>query len=224
MRVLVIEDNLKLANLIRKGLAERHYVTDVCHDGEDGLHLAVTEPYDLVILDLMLPKRDGIEILQTLRQKRVNTPVLILTAKDSVDDKIRGLDLGADEYIAKPFVFGELMARIRALLRRARGVELSKLTVGDLVLDLDRHAASRGGQPIGLSPKEFLLLRYFMQNVDRILTRTSIAEHVWDMNFSGFSNVIDVHVNYLRNKIDRGFDAPLIHTVRGVGYVMRTPQ
>ncbi|NOZ22550.1 MAG: response regulator transcription factor [Planctomycetes bacterium] len=224
MRVLVIEDNLKLANVIKVGLEERHYLVDVCHDGEDGLHYASTEPYELIILDLMLPKVDGMEILRSVRQRGVDTPVLILTAKGSVDDRIRGLDSGADEYIAKPFVFGELMARIRALLRRARAIEPMRLTAGDMVLDLEKHEAIRAGTNVKLTPKEFLLLRYFMQNADRVLTRTSIAEHVWDMNFSGFSNVIDVRVNALRKKIDHGFDVPLIHTVRGVGYVLRTPK
>ena len=224
MRVLVVEDNVKMAESIRRGLKERGYVVDVSHDGEDGLHLATTEPYDLVILDIMLPKRDGTEILRVMREKELRTPAIFLTAKDAVDDRIKGLDIGADDYIVKPFSYGELMARVRALIRRTHSETANVLKVGDLTLDLERHEATRAGKTVALSSKEFVLLKYFMQNVDKVLTRTSIGEHVWDMNFTGLSNVVDVYVNYVRNKVDRGSPTKLIHTIRGVGYVMRDPE
>lgn len=223
LRVLVVEDNVKMAESIRRGLKERGYVVDVSHDGEDGLHLAITEPYDLVILDIMLPKRDGVEILRRMRQKALQTPVIFLTAKDAVDDRIKGLDIGADDYIVKPFSYGELMARVRALIRRTHSETANVLKVGNLTLDLEQHEAVRGDRKVALSSKEFVLLKYFMQNVDKVLTRTAIGEHVWDMNFTGLSNVVDVYVNYVRNKVDRGFPKKLIHTIRGVGYVMRKP-
>ncbi|NOZ21100.1 MAG: response regulator [Planctomycetes bacterium] len=223
MRILVVEDNVKMAESIRRGLKERGYVVDLSHDGEDGMHLATTEPYDLVILDIMLPKYDGVQILKRMREKELSTPVIFLTAKDAVDDRIKGLDAGADDYIVKPFSYGELMARVRAHLRRSLTETASLLKVGDLTLDLEKHEARRGDKVTQLSSKEFVLLKYFMQNVDKVLTRTAIGEHVWDMNFTGLSNVVDVYVNYVRNKVDRGFEMKLIHTIRGVGYVMRSP-
>jgi len=223
VRILVVEDNVKMAESIRRGLKERGYVVDLSHDGEDGMHLATTEPYDLVILDLMLPKYDGVQILKRMREKELSTPVIFLTAKDAVDDRIKGLDAGADDYIVKPFSYGELMARVRAHLRRSHADTANVLKIGDLTLDLEKHEASRSGRTSTLSSKEFVLLRYFMQNVDKVLTRTAIGEHVWDMNFTGLSNVVDVYVNYVRNKVDRGFAKKLIHTIRGVGYVMRSP-
>jgi len=223
VRILVVEDNVKMAESIRRGLKERGYVVDLSHDGEDGMHLATTEPYDLVILDIMLPKYDGVQILKRMREKELSTPVIFLTAKDAVDDRIKGLDAGADDYIVKPFSYGELMARVRAHLRRSLTETASLLKVGDLTLDLEKHEARRGDKVTQLSSKEFVLLKYFMQNVDKVLTRTAIGEHVWDMNFTGLSNVVDVYVNYVRNKVDRGFEMKLIHTIRGVGYVMRSP-
>lgn len=223
MRVLVVEDNVKMAESIRRGLEERGYSVDVCHDGEDGLRLATTEPYDLIVLDILLPKRDGVEILRRMRQKELQTPVIFLTAKDAVDDRIKGLDFGADDYIVKPFSYGELMARVRALIRRTHSETPNILKVGDLTLDLEQHEARRGDRTVALSSKEFVLLKYFMQNAEKVLTRTAIGEHVWDMSFTGLSNVVDVYVNYVRNKVDRGFAKKLIHTIRGVGYVMRKP-
>ncbi|MEW6358702.1 MAG: response regulator [Planctomycetota bacterium] len=224
MRILVVEDNVKMAESIRRGLKERGYVVDVSHDGEDGMHLATTEPYDLVILDIMLPKYDGVHILKRMREKEMSTPVIFLTAKDAVDDRIKGLDAGADDYIVKPFSYGELMARVRAHIRRSHTESANMLKVGDLTLDLEKHEARRGDKTTQLSSKEFVLLKYFMQNVDKVLTRTAIGEHVWDMNFTGLSNVVDVYVNYVRSKVDRGFPQKLIHTIRGVGYVMRSPE
>jgi len=224
MHILVVEDNRRLADSLKQALKERAYAVDAFYNGEDGLHAATTEPYDLVILDIMLPKYDGLEILHAMREKKIKTPVLFLTAKDTVEDRIAGLDAGADDYLVKPFALGELIARVKALLRRAKGGGLGVLKVGDLTLDLEKREATRGGKTEQLSAKEFALLEFFMVNVDKILPRSTIAEHVWDMNFNGISNVVDVYVNYLRNKIDHGFDKKLIHTVRGTGYVMRTPE
>lgn len=219
MKVLVVEDNVKMAESIRRGLKERGYDVDLSHDGEDGLHRATTEAYDLVVLDILLPKRDGVTILRRMREKSMQTPVILLTAKDGVEDRIKGLDTGADDYIVKPFSYGELMARVRALIRRSHSDSSNVLKVGDLVLDLEKHEAIRGDKTMSLSGKEFVLLKYFMQNPGKVLTRTSIGEHVWDMQFTGISNVVDVYVNYIRNKVDRGFSKKLIHTEIGRAHV-----
>ena len=221
MRILIVEDEKKVAAFIKKGLEEETYAVDIASDGEEGLHLGEQNPYDLIILDLMLPKINGLEILSHLRAKKIETPVLLLTAKDSVDDKVEGLNQGADDYLTKPFAFSELLARIRVLLRRGKNETKTTLEIADLTLDLVSHKVSRGNEEIELTGKEYSLLEYFMRNQEKVLTRTMIAEHVWDYNFDTFTNVIDVYVNHLRKKIDKKFPAKLLHTLRGVGYVMK---
>jgi len=222
MRALVIEDERKLAFYIKKGLEEHHFAVDVAYNGEEGVGYAGENEYDVVVLDLLLPKKDGMAVLRELREKGDPVPVLILTARDTVADKVAGLDAGADDYLTKPFSFLELLARVRALLRRGTVEPQVKLQVGDLVIDLTAHRASRAGKSLQLTNKEFALLEFFMRNSGRVLTRTAIAEHVWDYRFEDtLSNVIDVFVNRLRNKIDRDFTQKLIHTVKGVGYVLR---
>ena len=221
MRILIVEDEKKVAGFIKKGLEEETYAVDVAYDGEEGFHLATMNQYDMIILDLMLPKMDGLEVLTRLRDKKVSTPILLLTAKDAVDDKVTGLNKGADDYLTKPFAFSELLARIRSLLRRGQVETQTELKVGDLTLDMVSHKVSRDGEEIELTGKEYSLLEYFMRNEGKVLTRTMIAEHVWDYNFDTFTNVIDVYVNHLRKKIDKKYPAKLLHTLRGVGYVMR---
>ncbi len=224
MKILVIEDEKKVANFLQKGLKEEQYVVDVAYDGLEGEHLAKTNDYDLILLDIMLPGKDGIEILKTLRQCQVNIPVIMLTAKEMVEDKIKGFNAGCDDYISKPFSFEELLVRIRAVLRRGGGALSNVITFADLTLDLISHKVIRAGREIELTAKEYTLLEYLVRNPNRVLTRTMIAEHVWDYNYDSFTNVIDVYINYLRNKVDRGFDTKLIHTVRGVGYVLKEEQ
>ncbi|NIA20231.1 MAG: heavy metal response regulator transcription factor [Xanthomonadaceae bacterium] len=221
MKILVIEDEKKVANFLQKGLKEEQYVVDVAYDGLDGEHLATTNDYDLILLDIMLPGKDGIEILKTLRQRQINIPVIMLTAKEMVEDKVEGFNAGCDDYISKPFSFEELLVRIRAVLRRGSGALSNVLTFADLTLDLISHKVIRDGREIELTAKEYTLLEYLVRNPNRVLTRTMIAEHVWDYNYDSFTNVIDVYINYLRNKVDRGFATKLIHTVRGVGYVLK---
>jgi len=221
MRILIVEDEKKVAAFIKKGLEEETYAVDIASDGEEGLHLGEQNPYDLIILDLMLPKINGLEILSHLRAKKIETPILLLTAKDSVEDKVEGLNQGADDYLTKPFAFSELLARIRVLLRRGKTETKTTLEIADLTLDLVSHKVSRGNEEIELTGKEYSLLEYFMRNQEKVLTRTMIAEHVWDYNFDTFTNVIDVYVNHLRKKIDKNFPAKLLHTLRGVGYVMK---
>ncbi|NOY44412.1 heavy metal response regulator transcription factor [Deferrisoma camini] len=221
MRILVVEDEEKVASFIRKGLEEERYAVDVALDGEEGLELAELNPYDLIVLDLMLPGLDGFRFIQRLRAQGVHTPILVLTARDSVGDKVKGLDLGADDYLTKPFAFAELLARIRALLRRGAPQAPPVLQVADLTLDPAARRVTRAGKPIELTAKEFALLEYFMRHAGRVLTRTMILEHVWDQSFDSYTNVVDVYVNYLRKKVDQGFEPRLIHTVRGVGYVLR---
>jgi heavy metal response regulator len=222
VRILIVEDEKKVAGFIKKGLEEETYAVDVAYDGEEGFHLAAMNEYDMIILDLMLPKMDGLEVLTQLRDKKVSTPILLLTAKDAVEDKVAGLNKGADDYLTKPFAFSELLARIRSLLRRGQVETQTELKVGDLCLDMVSHKVSREGEEIELTGKEYSLLEYFMRNEGKVLTRTMIAEHVWDYNFDTFTNVIDVYVNHLRKKIDKKYPAKLLHTLRGVGYVMRT--
>ena len=221
MRILVVEDDKKVAGFIKKGLEEETYAVDVAYDGEDGLHLVSEGQYDLIILDIMLPKIDGLEILSQLRDQGRDTPILLLTAKDAVDDRVTGLNKGADDYLTKPFAFSELLARVRVLLRRGKAEVKTTLQISDLTLDLVSHNVNRGGDEIELTGKEYSLLEYFMRNQEKVLTRTMIAEHVWDYNFDTFTNVIDVYINHLRKKIDKGRESKLLHTLRGVGYIMK---
>ncbi len=221
MRLLVVEDEKKVARFIKKGLEEEGYAVDVAPDGEEGLAMALDGVHDLLILDIHLPRMDGLGILQELRKKKVTTPVLLLTVRAAIEDKVLGLDAGADDYLTKPFAFQELLARVRALLRRRAEAEAPVLQVADLTLDPARRLVARAGEKIDLTSKEFALLAYFIRNPGRVLTRTMISEHVWDYDFDTMTNVIDVYVNYLRKKIDAGRELKLIHTVRGVGYVMK---
>jgi heavy metal response regulator len=221
MRILVVEDEKKVAGFIKQGLEEEGYAIDVAFDGREGLLMALDGVHDLIILDINLPKLDGLGVLQELRKNQRTTPVLLLTVRAAIEDKVLGLDTGADDYLTKPFSFQELLARIRALLRRRVEATPPLLQVADLTLDPARRIVSRGTERIDLSTKEFALLDYFMRNPGRVLTRTMIAEHVWDYDFDPMSNIIDVYVNYLRKKIDTGREPKLIHTVRGVGYVLQ---
>ena len=221
MRILVVEDEKKVAGFIKKGLEEETYAVDVAYDGEDGLHLGVEGQYDLIILDIMLPKIDGLEVLSQLRDQGSDVPILLLTAKDAIDDRVAGLNKGADDYLTKPFAFSELLARVRVLLRRGKAEVKTILQISDLTLDLVSHKVNRGGDEIELTGKEYSLLEYFMRNQEKVLTRTMIAEHVWDYNFDTFTNVIDVYINHLRKKIDKGRESKLLHTLRGVGYIMK---
>ncbi len=221
MRILVVEDEKKVAAFIKKGFAEEGYAVDLAGDGQEGLLLALDNVHDLIILDINLPKMDGLGVLQELRKARVKAPVLLLTVRATIEDKVLGLDTGADDYLTKPFSFQELLARARALLRRRVEAEPTMLRVADLTLDPARRLVCRGPEKIELSTKEFAMLDYFMRNPGRVLTRTMIAEHVWDYDFDTMTNVIDVYVNYLRKKIDADREPKLIHTVRGVGYVMQ---
>jgi len=221
MRILVIEDEKKVANFIRKGLEEEHYAVDTAYDGEVGLFMAETNEYDLIVLDLMIPKIDGIEVLKRIRGNKINVPVLVLTAKATVEDIVKGLDTGCDDYLTKPFEFVEFLARIRALLRREKIDKEPILKVADLTLSLVTHKVMRKGKEIELTSKEYALLEYFMRNPEKVLTRTMISEHVWDYHFDSLTNVVDVYVNYLRKKIDKDFETKLIHTLRGVGYIMK---
>lgn len=221
MRILVVEDETKVANFIRTGLMQEHYAVDVARDGLQGLHMAEGFNYDLMILDLMLPGLPGLELLKQLRAKKRLLPVLILTAKGDVADKVAGLDGGANDYLVKPFAFAEFSARVRALLRREAIQADTTLKCADLKLDLSTQTVQRAGREIELKPKEFALLVFLMRNAGRPVTRTMIVEHVWDIHFDSISNVVDVHINALRNKIDKDFYPPLIHTIRGVGYVLK---
>lgn len=220
MRVLFVEDDSDIVRFVRKGLQESYFAVDVAYDGEEGLYLALNERYDLLLLDIMLPKRDGIDILNTVREKGIETPAIFLTAKDAESDIVSGLEIGADDYMVKPFSINELLARVRAILRRSRGESASELKVGDLRMDLRTHKIFRGSRRIDLTPKEYALLEYLMRNEGQIVTRTMISESIWDYHFDSLTNVIDVHVYHLRNKIDRSFDHKLIHTIKGVGYVL----
>jgi two-component system OmpR family response regulator len=223
MRLLVVEDDRKIASFVIKGLEQAGFAVDHADNGEDGLHLALTEPYDAAIIDLMLPRLDGLSLIEEIRQERINTPVIILSARRSVDDRIKGLQTGSDDYLTKPFAFSELLARVQALIRRASGsVEPTRLSVGDLSLDLLKREVLRSGRPIELQPREFSLLEYLMRNAERVVSKTMILEHVWDYNFDPQTNVVDVLICRLRNKVDRDFDQKLIHTIRGVGYVLKT--
>ncbi|MBP7554139.1 MAG: response regulator transcription factor [Spirochaetes bacterium] len=221
MRILVVEDEEKIANFIKRGLKEEGYVVDIAGDGEEGLYLALNHSFDLIVLDLMLPIKDGLTVCAELREKGKNIPILMLTAKSSTQDKVSGLDMGANDYITKPFAFEEFLARIRALLRSKNNAESTRLKIHDLDMDLLTHKVYRNGKEITLTAKEFSLLEYLMRNKGSIVTRTMITEHVWEINFDSFTNVIDVYINYLRNKIDKGYDKKLIYTVRSRGYTIK---
>lgn len=222
MRILVVEDDETIALFVGNGLKQAGYAVDHAFEGEAGLHLALTESYDLVILDLMLPKIDGLTVLTRLRQENRSLPVIILSAKGTVDDRVKGLQSGSDDYLVKPFAFSELLARIQALLRRASGVaETTRLTAADLSMDLLSRQVSRAGRRIELQPREFALLEYLMRNKGRVVSKTMIMEHVWDYNFDPQTNVIEARMSRLRDKIDNSFETKLIHTVRGAGYVLR---
>jgi len=220
-KLLVVEDEKKVASFIKRGLEEEEFQVDVANDGEEGLSMAEKNSYELILMDLMLPKMDGLAVVRSLREKDIMTPVLCLTAKDTVDDIVSGLDSGSDDYLTKPFAFAELLARVRALLRRGSQDRGAELVFADLRLDPVTHKVWRSDKEIDLTAKEYALLEYFMRNPNQTLTRTMIAEQVWDYTFDSFTNIIDVYVNYLRKKVDRDFDLKLIHTVRGIGYVLK---
>jgi two-component system, OmpR family, response regulator len=222
MRILLVEDDVKIASFIVKGLRATGYAVDHATDGEEGLHLALTQPYDTAIIDIMLPKLDGLALIERIRKEKVNIPVIILSAKDSIDDRVKGLQTGGDDYLTKPFAFSELLARVQALIRRASGLaEPTRLTVGDLSMNLLTREVARGGRKIELKPIEFSLLEYLIRSVGRVVSKTMIMEHVWDYNFDPQTNVVEARICRLRDKIDRDFDKKLIHTVRGVGYVLK---
>ena len=223
MKILLVEDDRSISEFITKGLKEMLYTVDAAFDGEEGLHLALSQSYDMIILDIMLPEMDGWQVLESIRKEQVKTPVIILTAKDAKEDIVKGLELGADDYLVKPFSFAELLARIKAILRRGQPeTDLSIMTVGDLTLDLISRTVRRNEKDIELSGKEFMLLGYLMRNEGQILTRTMILESVWGYNFDTESNIIDVHINHLRKKIDSSCQPKLIHTIKGVGYVLKS--
>lgn len=220
MRLLVVEDDPRLAHLVSRGLREEGYAVDIAPDGRTGIVQGVVNSYDAIVLDVMLPGADGLTVVRTLRERGVRAPVLMLTARDAVPDRIAGLDAGADDYLAKPFDFGELLARLRALLRRPANVMPSVVRIADLEVDLQAHAVRRGGEPIALTAKEFALLELLVRNAGRVLSRAEIVGHVWDDNHDPLTNAIEVYVNRLRGKIDRAPFAPLIHTRRGAGYIL----
>jgi heavy metal response regulator len=224
MRILVVEDEGKLAAVLKQGLEEQGYAVDVAHDGEDGLGLAELEPYDLIVLDVMLPTLDGMQVCRRLRSRGRRMPILMLTARDGVDDRVAGLDSGADDYLVKPFAFRELLARVRALLRRDGPVRDPILKVADLEVDTVSREVRRRGKPIALTTKEYAILEYFVRNPNQVLSRAQIAEHVWDYDFVAISNVVDVYVRYLRRKLGDDREPRLLHTVRGVGYQLKEPR
>jgi len=221
MRILVVEDEKKVAQFIKQGLEEEHYSVDVAHDGEKGLFMAQSEQYDLLVIDVMLPKKSGLDLIREVRAAQGTTPALMLAAKASTEDKVAGLDSGADDYLTKPFAFAELLARVRSLLRRGAKEKSTLLAVADLELDTVTHKAKRAGRTIELTAKEYALLEFFLRNKDRVLSRAIISEHIWDYNFDTGTNIVDVYVNHLRNKVDSSADRKLIRTVRGVGYVLK---
>jgi two-component system OmpR family response regulator len=224
MRVLIVEDDSQIASFVARGLKQAGFAVDHAPDGEAGLHMARVNPYDALIVDLMLPKQDGFSLIEGLRSRGDATPVLILSARGSLDDKLMGFRVGSDDYLTKPFSFAELLARLQALLRRTtRGQSQSVLTVGDLHMDLLSRGVNRGDTEIELQPREFALLEYLMRNAGNVVSKTMILEHVWDYHFDPQTNVVDVLVHRLRSKIDRGFESKLLHTLRGVGYVLKVP-
>jgi heavy metal response regulator len=221
MRLLLVEDDRGIARFVKKGLLEHAFLVDLASDGEEGLSLAFQMSYDLIILDILLPKMNGLEILTRLRAAAIQTPVIFLTAKDSEEDIVRGLNAGADDYLTKPFSFNELLARVHALLRRGKIVSpATRLQIADLILEVDGHRVFRGKEKIDLTPKEYALLEFFMRHPGEIITRTMINEKVWDYHFDTSTNIVEVHVSHLRNKIDKDFEPKLLHTAKGVGYVL----
>jgi two-component system, OmpR family, response regulator len=223
MRLLLVEDDPKIASFILKGMKAEGYAVDHASDGQEGLQMAVTEPYDAAIIDVMLPKLDGLSVIERMRKEKVNTPVIILSAKGSVDDRVKGLQVGGDDYLPKPFAFSELLARVQALIRRAGGLsEPARLTYGDLTMNLLNREVTRGGRKIDLQRLEFSLLEYLMRNAGRVVSKTMIMEHVWDYNFDPQTNVVESRICRLRDKIDRGFEKKLIQTLRGVGYALKS--
>jgi len=221
MRILVVDDDRRLCAIIKRGLLEEAYAVDLAYDGEEGEYLAEVNPYDLIILDIMLPNKDGIEVCQELRAKKINTPILMLTAKDTVEDRVKGLDTGADDYLVKPFAFSELLARVRALLRREGISKSPELRVRDLTLNTLTRQVSRGQRPIELTTKEYVILEYIMRHPNVVVTRTMIEEHAWDYDFDSLSNLVDVYIRRLRRKIDNEREDSLIQTVRGAGYRLK---
>ena len=220
MRILVVEDEHKLASFIKKGLEAERYAVDTAEDGENGLGLALIHDYDLLILDLLLPRLSGSEVLRAVRDRKPGLPILVLTARDALQDKIKHFEQDCDDYLTKPFAFAELVMRVKALLRRGAVQRIDQLQILDLVLDRISRKVTRAGKSIDLTAKEFILLEYLMSNAGQVCSRSMIIEHVWDQGFDSFTNIVDVYIRYLRNKIDRDFEPPLIHTVRGVGYVL----
>ena len=221
MRILIAEDERDLNQIITERLKKEHYSVDSCFDGEEALDYLAAAPYDAVILDIMMPKLDGLSVLRKMRNKNENTPVLLLTAKDSVEDRVKGLDAGANDYLVKPFAFEELLARVRVLVRKTAAVQKTCYEVGGLEVHVDTHQVLRNGKEIALSSKEFALLRYMVQNEGIVLSREKLEQHLWNYDYMGSSNVVDVYIRYLRKKIDEGFEPKLIHTVLGAGYVLR---
>jgi len=223
MRILVIEDERQLADIIKRGLAEEGYAVDTVYDGEEGEYVAESLPYDLIILDIILPKKDGIAVCMALREKKVSMPILMLTCKGGIEDKVKGLDSGADDYLVKPFSFEELAARVRALLRRDSNLTSSRLQVGDLVMDTSTRQVWRGQRLIELTTKEYAILEYLMRHPNIVVTRTMVEQHVWDLELDSSSNLVDVYIRRLRRQIDEGDDDSLIQTVRGAGYRLKVP-
>lgn len=221
MRLLIVEDEEDLRSILKKKLMKEHYTVDDCGDGLDALDYIAMADYDGIILDIMLPGLDGLELLKKIREEGNDTPVLFLTARDGIEDRVKGLDLGADDYLVKPFSFEELMARVRVMMRRKPALVSNRLTIGDLVLDCESKEVTRADKKISLSSKEFMVLEYMLRNQNIVLSREQIEQHAWNYDFEGGSNVVDVYIRYLRKKIDEGFGCKLIHTVRGVGYVLR---
>jgi DNA-binding response OmpR family regulator len=221
MKILVVEDEKKVASFLKKGLEQEYYTVDVTYDGKAGLDLSLTENYDLIILDIMLPLLDGITLLREIRNAKLDVPVLMLTAKDSTEDKVQGLDSGADDYLAKPFALEELLARVRALIRRKDKVKNILLTADDLTLDTQTHKVKRGDNDINLTPKEYAILEYLLRNKNHVISRMKLTEHVYEYQFDPDTNVIDVYINKLRNKIDKDSDRLLLHTIRGIGYMIK---
>lgn len=221
MKILVVEDEKKVASFIQRGLEEENFTVEIATNGEEGIAMAESNHYDLILMDIMLPKKDGLTVIKELRSNGINTPMLCLTAKDSVEDIVAGLDSGSDDYLTKPFAFAELLARVKALVRRGAQDRGAEVYFADLRLDPVTHKVWRSEKEIDLTTKEYGLLEYFMRNPNQVLTRAMIAEHVWDYTFDSFTNIIDVYVNYLRKKVDKDHSKKLIHTIRGVGYVLK---
>jgi DNA-binding response OmpR family regulator len=221
MRILVVDDDRRLCSVIKRGLLEETYAVDVAYDGEEGEYMGEVNPYDLIILDIMMPKKDGIEMCKELRSKRINTPILMLTAKDAVEDRVRGLDAGADDYMVKPFSFNELLARVRALLRREAVTKSPEIKLGDLVLNTLTREVKRGDRTIELTTKEYVILEYFMRHPNVVVTRTMLEEHAWDYDFDSLSNLIDVYIRRLRRKLDDNENESVLQTVRGAGYRLK---